>query len=165
METPAKKRPSEDQEIENSAKKSRKSYPMKFKEKVLEEANVIGLREAARKFSLDPTTLCRWKKSLSATNKTAVTCRMSGGGRPVLDQDMEEDIFSWIKERRNKNWRVTRSMIQNHAKEVSNVTGFSASDGWCTNFLKRFNLSLRRKTHQSQKLSDGLIPKALNFFS
>ena len=64
----------------------------------------------------------------------------------ALDSDMEEALFSWIMELRSRNLRVSRCMIRVQARTMSSVPTFMASRGWLERFMKRYSLSLRRKT-------------------
>ena len=74
-------------------------------------------------------------------------------------------------ERRNAFKCVTQKDIKMKAKnlfeEIASSSGksFSASNGWCYNFMKRYNLSTRQKTHQSQRLPEVLCPKVVSFFN
>ena len=49
--------------------------------------------------------------------------------------------------------------------QSENYKSFNASQGWCHNFLKRYDLSVRPKTHQSQKLPSDLVPKLVSFYA
>ena len=63
---------------------------------------------------------------------------------------------------------MTQKFIMQSALEMSQsdkFKSFNASRGWCEGFLKRYGLSLRRKTHQSQKLPSDLVPKLISFFA
>ena len=162
-----------DQESENvtPAKKScRQSYTMDFKMRVLNDAKTSqNIRATAKSYGLDHTMVVRWKQAFEKQSKNQdqnqLKFRMSGAGRPVLDTEMEDNLFSWICFRRENQWRVTRDMIQAKAKEFSKHDTFTASEGWCTDFLRRYQLSLRQKTHQSQRLPSDLEPKVLNFLT
>lgn len=45
-----------------------------------------------------------------------------------------------------------------------NITGFLASNNWCTRFLQRQNLALRQKTKIAQKLPEDLDHKITDFY-
>lgn len=102
------------------------------------------------------------------TTLRAVRFRAPGGGQKVGNKELEDDLYQWILERRNDSKHVSRKTIQKKAQELAQEMGwgkpFSASNGWCNNFMKRYNLSVRQKTHQSQRLPDELVPKVVNFF-
>ena len=88
--------------------------------------------------------------------------------RKVSNEALEESLYQWVIGRRDDAKVVTRKTIKLKAlqlnNEFSNGKCFNASDGWCANFLKRYSLSTRQKTHQSQRLPDELVPKVVRFF-
>ena len=127
MEGSSSKRPLENpEENSNPSKKVRKAYTLEFKRNVIDEVKSSNnLRATASRYGLDHTVVLRWRKAFekqsSNSNQNQNTkFRMSGAGRPVLDTEMEDNLFSWICYRRENQWRVTRSMIQTKAKELSN---------------------------------------------
>ena len=85
---------------------------------------------------------------LNSKSKPVTKFRLSGGGQKALDQGMENLLFEWIKMRRLHGFRISRSIIQKKAKELSKIEDFKASDGWCTNFMHRFGIAYRTKTQQ-----------------
>ena len=115
-----------DQESENvtPAKKScRQSYTMDFKMRVLNDAKTSqNIRATAKSYGLDHTMVVRWKQAFEKQSKNQdqnqLKFRMSGAGRPVLDTEMEDNLFSWICFRRENQWRVTRNMIQAKASFI-----------------------------------------------
>lgn len=94
--------------------------------------------------------------------------RVSGGGRKITNEMLEDAIYQWIVERKSEFKHVSQKMIKAKAKNLHEELGgeksFNASSGWCYGFLKRFSLSTRQKTHQSQRLPQELVPKVLSFF-
>lgn len=66
--------------------------------------------------------------------------RLKGGGRKVIDEDVEEAVFSWIAVMRGNNLRVSRKMIRAKGLELSNTKGFRASNGWLMKFMQRQRL-------------------------
>lgn len=93
--------------------------------------------------------------------------RLLGAGKKVLNADVEQLVFDWIVQERHHRRRVTRETIKKTAtdlfREVQPAVQFRASSGWCNNFMKRFNLATRLKTHQSQKTPEELVPKLIDF--
>ena len=77
---------------------------------------------------------------------------------------MESVLYEWIINRRCQSLRVTRETIKEKALNLSTNQTFKSSDGWVTNFMKRFGLVYRQKTHQSQHLPEHLVPKLVKFF-
>ena len=84
-------------------------------------------------------------------------------GRKPDETEMEEELFEWIVELRSHPLRVSRRMIQTQAKLLSSSDSFKASCGWLSRFMKRYSLSLRRKTTISQSVPSDVIPKLVSF--
>ena len=82
---------------------------------------------------------------------------------------MEERLFSWITEMRERNLRVTiqSACIQAKVfyKEINPDSSdeFQGSKGWFTRFSNRYNLTIRKKTTQTQRLPSDYIPKVQRF--
>ena len=100
--------------------------------------------------------------------------RLGGGGRKPLREEMEETLLEWIIERRSKMLRVSRKIIRKTA-----VIGygdlklidpdhfdekFEAANGWLFKFMKRHDLSLRRKTSVAQKNPPDLSIAKIVFY-
>ena len=141
-------------ETENSSSKRRR-HSLDFKLKVVFESRYGNFSDIARKYSIDRSLIRSWKKEekklygiLNSKTKPVTKFRISGGGQKDLDQGMENLLFEWIKMRRLHGFRVSRSIIQKKAKELSKIEDFKASDGWCTNFMHRFGIAYRTKTQQ-----------------
>ena len=71
--------------------------------------------------------------------------------------ELEQDIVTWVLQRRDKNLAISRNSIQLFACTVIGPyhPEFKASDGWVQKFMIRNNLALHAKTSQSQKLPDS----------
>ena len=141
-------------ETENPSSKRRR-HSLDFKLKVVSESRYGNFSDIARKYSIDRSLIRSWKKDekklsgiLNSQTKPATKFRISGGGQKALDQGMENLLFEWIKLRRLYGFRISRSIIQKKAKELSKIEDFKASDGWCTNFMHRFGIAYRTKTQQ-----------------
>ena len=109
-----------------------------------------------------------WKNTEGASVFKPKRFRLVGAGRKISNEQLEERLYQWIVDRRNESKHVSRKMIMIEAKKLHETNGngqsFSASAGWCDLFMKRFSLSTRQKTHQSQRLPQHLIPKVISFF-
>ena len=66
--------------------------------------------------------------------------------------EMEKEVYDWVVSLRSEHLRVTRQAIMRKALELCQQIDFKASRGWLENFMNRFELSLRKKTHPSQRL-------------
>ncbi|CAJ0568504.1 unnamed protein product, partial [Mesorhabditis spiculigera] len=63
--------------------------------------------------------------------------RLLGAGRRVRDDKLENDLVTWICERRASGQAVSRSLLQKQAIKMSTDPSFKASNGWLESFLKR----------------------------
>ena len=147
------------------SKSMRKSYSASYKLKAVERAENSSKEEAAREFWVDAKRIrvwCSQKDQLKALKK-ATRKRLDGAGRKPDDVKMEEELFEWIVDLRSRHLRVSRRMIRMQAKTLSSDDGFKASRGWLQRFMKRHDLSLRRKTTVSQAVPSDVIPKLISF--
>ena len=80
---------------------------------------------------------------------------------------MEDVLLEWIRSRRLKGLRVSRKLIMRKAlhlsKEQQNTDDFTASNGWIQKFMRRYGLSLRRKTTVAQKDLEQLVDKLVAY--
>ena len=148
--------------------RKRQSYETTFKLKSVEAAEKSSKEAAAREFKVDSKRIrewCRQKEQLLALKKRkkAKRRRLDGAGRKPRDPEMEEELFQWIVERRSRHLRVSRRMIRLQARTLSPDDEFKASRGWLQRFMKRHDLSLRRKTTVSQSVPSDVIPKLVSF--
>ena len=94
--------------------------------------------------------------------------KSSNRGKPCQWPELEDKLLHWIEEQRQSGYIVTRNMIIIKAKAMATelqITGFLASNCWCTKFLRRKNFALRQKTKIAQKLPEDLDQKITNFHS
>ena len=98
--------------------------------------------------------------------------RIEGAGRKLLSDKLNESVFEWIHERCSKGLQVSRKLIIKKAivihddivKEDKSNEEFKASTGWLRGFMKRYSLSLWRKTSVAQKDPDQFIDKLVYIF-
>ncbi len=94
---------------------------------------------------------------------------MEGAGRKVISEDLDRSLIQWVFSMRRRSLRVSRKMIRRKATEmfgdVQDATRatFKASRGWLEKFMKRSNLSLRRRTAAAQKTPDMMVEKMVSF--
>ena len=136
------------------AKKNRREFSTVFKLKIVQAAKETSNREQGRIHSLDESIIRRWRtnesKLIEAENlpkrmvnnaspmgkKFGNRCRSIGGGRKPKCQEIEQELLSWIDEKRAKALHVSRKMIKERAliifeeKKAKESDHFSASDGW-----------------------------------
>ena len=140
----------------------------------MKAAKSTSVTAASRKHSIDESMVRRWKRQenqllvaeRSKTSRGEQRSRTSGGKRSQFT-DLEANLFEWLVGERQQRRRVSRKSVRAKAKqlhaEMGNAEEFNASAGWCANFFMRFRLTMRMKTHQSQRSPEDLIPKLTDF--
>ena len=74
-----------------------------------------------------------------------------GRGRKILTKEMDNNLLEWFFEQRLKMRRVSLYGDLKLVDPDCYDKKFEASNGWLFKFMKRHNLSLRRKTSGAQK--------------
>ena len=74
-----------------------------------------------------------------------------------------EALFSWIMELHSRNLCMSQRMIRVQARTMSSIPNFTASRGWLERIIKRYFLSLHRKTTVCQRAPADCIPKLVSF--
>ena len=149
-------------------KEIHKSYTVTFKLEAVAFAAANSKEAAARKYNVAPKWIREWVKQKDQLKDLlekpggGKRKKLEGAGRKPMSEDLEDNLFDWILDMRDKRARVSRNMVKNKAKEMyrqdpdvsleMEVRGseFLASNGWLNRFLRRYNLTLRRKTTQGQ---------------
>ena len=155
------------------------SYTIKFKLEVIEFAENKSIGAAAVKYKVDRHSIRDWKRKKDALQELSKSVdnkkrkRLLGAGRKPLSDEMEEKVLEWIVERRTKMLRVSRKLIRKKAiivyEDLKRTDPnrydekFEATNGWLYKFMKRNNLSLRRKTSVAQKDPDLLVAKIVSY--
>ena len=149
-------------DVDTKRKRKNKSYSIDFKRRAVEMAKSSAISETGRKLGVDRERVSQWSKQqreLQIQDHSTMRKRLDGGGRKPLSEELEHDLFEWIKECRAQKWVVTRKRIQLKAREMSEARGdleLVASNGWLMRFMARKGLSLRRVTTSCQKDPDQL---------
>lgn len=133
------------------------SYTAEFKMKAILHAEKFSINSSARHFGVDRRTVSRWVQNRipihaqTTAKKGKERKRLADGGRKPLSEELEKKNLKWVLERRAKGLCVSRILIMKKASvffqsmENSPDTEFSASKGWCSNFMRRNGLSLRSR--------------------
>ena len=156
-----------------------RSYPLQFKLNAISYAVIHGNHAAERKLKVDRKRIREWREKKESIEKTVKNKkskgsqrkRCEGAGRKPFSDKLDESILEWNHERRSKGLRVSRKIIMKKAtimyedmlKEGESSSDFMASTGWLRGFMKRYGLSLRRKTSMAQEDPDQLIDKLVSF--
>lgn len=107
-----------------TARKERhRSFDLDFKLRAIEVAEKKSKESAAREFDVDPKRIREWckkKEELMKQKKSNSGSRRKRlhGGRKAQYEDMDESLFSWIMDLRERNLRVSRTMIVEQGKSL-----------------------------------------------
>ncbi|CAB4441714.1 unnamed protein product [Rhizophagus irregularis] len=118
-----------------------------------------------RHFQLNGSMVGRWIKASEnwTTEIRRHTIKVISSGRKAFYPEAEKKLYTWIIEQRKQGLAVTYTTVKVAIFEIlkepemtalyGNATeNFKASFRWLTSFMKRYKLSLRRRTKISQKL-------------
>lgn len=93
--------------------------------------------------------------------------RIPGGGRKPVLGELEEVIKDEIIEMRIQRMKVTRSFIADRARVLAeeNHLELKASNRWLTNFMRRYNFTLRRTTNLTTLTTETLVQRAVDYMT
>lgn len=105
------------------------TYPRKFKELIVQQAGLFGIKATCKKFNVTRKNVERWcKNGLD---------RKKGAGRKTTNPEMELEILNWVEDYIRRERKIPkRNYIIIRAMEYADGA-FKASKGWCDKFLKR----------------------------
>ena len=136
---------SENQAISHKGER-RQKYSMEFKKATIKYAQDSCIHRAAKKFQVDQKRVSEWvQKEEKVTSMKGKKFRVDSGGWKLTDVELEEEVLSWIQQRRSNMLRISRKLIMFKAKSIYNEkcgdneelkAGFVASKGWLTKFMK-----------------------------
>ena len=159
----------------------KKSYTLEFKVEAIEYAKGTSKQQASRKYGVDPKRIREWchqeerlKEEKDSKKAQGMKKRLSGAGRKACSEMLEKMFFEWIVDQRRNRLRVSRKMVQRKALDLWNeeptgisndasVQSFEASKGWLDRFLKRYGVTLRKRTTLAQSIPSQVVPKLLDF--
>ena len=99
-------------------------------------------------------------------NLTKCPSQCANRGSIAFYPNLEKQIIEWITDCRSQGIALNTIQIRLKAKLYAkdmNIVDFKASSNWCYRFMARHNLSIRRKTHITQKLPDDYEDKLIAF--
>ena len=114
-------------------------YSAKFKLQVVKFAQESNNCAAGREFCVNEKLVRDWRKQVEKL-KCMPKNKCSNRGKTCQWPELEDELLQWIEEQRQSGHVVTRNMIIIKAKAMAAelqipVTGFLASNCWCTKFL------------------------------
>ncbi len=134
--------------------RQRTSYSIEEKLTVVKYAQENGRNAAAKYFSLDAPMIGRWiKQSSKWEEENKKKKRVGTPGRKAFYPEAENLLYSWIIEQRKKGFAVNYIAVRLQMCKILKDNSF----------MKRFNLSLRRRTKISQKLPEDTEEKLEEF--
>lgn len=144
------------------------SYTAGFKLKVIAFAEQHGNRAAERQFSVSEKLVRGWRKIKDKLKDTNVSRRAFRGAKCGKYPEVDVDVCNYVEKVRNNGFCVTYDMIQCKAREVARNKNipeelFQGSRGWALRFMRRHNLSVRRRTSICQKLPADYTEKVVQF--
>lgn len=92
--------------------------------------------------------------------------RCTGAGRRPALEELENVLFDQIVEMRTRKMKVSRSLLRGFAHQLAQEAGlsdFKASSTWCTLFMRRFKLSLRRVTNLTTLTDSQLVQRSVDY--
>ena len=143
----------------------RSSCTIQWKLRAIELAKTNGYRKAATELNVDELMNSRWRKqedNLRQTKKSRKSFRGNTPRRP----DLEDNLQHWALEMRSVGRSISTIFIRLKPKALAKemgITNFTGAQSLCTRFMKRNNLSIRRKTTLSQRLPADFEEKASAF--
>ena len=139
----------------------RRAFSSKEKLAAIAFAEAHGNRAAGREFAVDESCIRHWRKQKSKLEAMPTTKKAARGSSEKFPQ-VEERILEWVSDRRRQGIAISTVEIRLQAKLIAkklHVKDFRGSADWCYAFMRRKNLSVRRRTHISQKLPEDFEEK------
>ncbi|CDW60040.1 BrkDBD and DDE 1 and HTH Tnp Tc5 domain containin g protein [Trichuris trichiura] len=145
----------------------RKSYTAGFKLEVVKVAKESNNAQAARKYGVTRKMVIDWRKQEEALKKMPKKQRARRSGIASWPE-LENGLAEWDREQRQSGRIVTRKDMRDQAMNRANSNpylayGFTATQAWCSRFMKRKKLVLRQKTKVAQKKPVDLEDKLRDF--
>ncbi|KAH9142953.1 hypothetical protein AeRB84_013012 [Aphanomyces euteiches] len=149
----------------------KKAVDVAFKLQVIADAKAKNNLKAPKKHRVSRSSIQEWRKQeeslrkLFATNPSAK--RLSGGGRKLTSEDLEEILFERVLYERFLHHRVTRTMITAWGVELCEELEVTllCSSGWLARFLERHNFVQRKATRKPIHTEDEIIRRAVAFYA
>lgn len=144
------------------------SYTAGFKVRVILYAEKHGNRAAEREFGISEAHVRYWRRQKESLINAKMSSRAFRGPKEGKYPQLEEELLKYVQELRNNGNAVNHEMLQNRAREIARSNGiphnqFKASRGWAWRFMRRKNLSLRRRTTLCQRLPMDYTEKVVAF--
>jgi len=146
----------------------RVSYTNAYKIKVMKLSDEIGNRAAARENEINECIIRKWKRKREDIND-APKAKRANRGKDAKFPTLELELVEFVKEKRAAGIPIStieiRLKASHSAKNTHHIpeNDFKASRGWCSRFLQRSQLSIRRRTTICQRLPADFEDKLVAF--
>ena len=143
----------------------RNAYTAKEKLAVVKYAEAFGNRAAGREFGVNEANVRLWRKNKDRLMKMLRT-KQADRGLMAQFPEIESHLLEWVTDRRRQGIAVSTMEARLQARIIAQklrVTNFGGSVKWVYAFMRRNNLSVRRRTHISQKLPEDNEEKLMQF--
>lgn len=140
----------------------RKSYTASFKIEAINYSDIYGTTLAAAHFQVSDRMIRKWRTDKDKLKKMPKTKRAMRF-KKLKVEDIEQELFEWVLECRRKNRVVMVKDIRKKAKILEDNNDFKASAKWAQSFMRRYKLSVRRRTSVGQPLPADHLEKCAKF--
>ena len=97
----------------------RQKYSMRFKKVTIKYAQENYIHSAAKKFKVGRKRVHECvQRSRKKRKDPRKRSRLDGGGKKLTYVELEEEVLSWIQQRRSNMLRVSRKLIMFKAKSI-----------------------------------------------
>jgi len=155
----------------SASKRFKRTWSIEQRDQVLQ---ILKLNEGDYEATSDQTGISvkyikAWEskeEEYSQIKNKSSKCRLSGGGRPLTSNDLDERVKKWVIDERSKPSKpiISRTHLKEHAMQVAkdlDLTKFKCSQNWIDSFMKRNGLSYRMPTHVAQQNNKTPATKCL----
>ena len=128
-------------------------------------AEAQGNRAAGREFTISEANIRQWRKQKDRLQKLPKQ-KKAERGSTAHHPELETQLLAWTLDVRQQGIGLTTTEIRIKAKilaEQMAIINFKASMSWTYKYLRRNDLSIRRRTHISQRLPEDYDDKLLEF--
>lgn len=146
----------------------RSAYTAGFKLKVISYAQQFGNRAAGLEYDVNEKLVRGWRKQQEQLRNTSANRKAFRGAKHGKFPEIDAGVLGYVREMRNNGCAISYDMVQAKARQIAREMKidnkqFKASIGWVVRFMRRHNLSMRRRTSVCQKLPADYTDKVLNF--
>ncbi|CDW56631.1 HTH Tnp Tc5 and BrkDBD domain containing protein [Trichuris trichiura] len=142
---------------------ARRSYDADFKLEVVKTAKETNNAQAARKYGVSRKMVIDWRRQEEALKKMPKKQRARRSGIAHWPE-LENSLAEWVRQQRQIGCIIRMADMKDQAMSWAHCNphlsyGFAATTGWCSRFMRRKNLVLRRRKKVAGKLPADLEDK------